>query len=114
MKNIKSGVGVEGFAVGGGGGQAVQFFQGGEFFGSEALGAFGYEFTQDVGADGVQGFLLLFCGEAFEAGNPAAHGAFRQVDGVDEGLLFALVEDVLDVFGELFGEFCSSRENLSH
>lgn len=60
MKNIKSGVGFQRFVVGGGGGQAVQFFQGGEFFRGEPFDSFIYQFTQDVGADGVQGFQKLF------------------------------------------------------
>lgn len=110
------GVGFQFFAVGGqgalsGGDEVLQF---GSFFGGEAFCAFCGELGEDVAADGVQGFLLLFGAEGFKAGDPAAHGAFRQVYGVDEGLLLALVQHVLDVFGELLGEFCSSRENLSH
>ena len=41
------------------------------------------------------------------------HGALRKVDGVDEGLLLALVEDVLNVFRELFGEGAIAFEDLA-
>lgn len=59
--------------------------------------------------DGAKGFLLLFFAQGVEAGHPAAHGAFRQVYGVDEGLLLALVEYIFDVLGELFGELSGAR-----
>lgn len=110
MKNMGgSGVWVEGLAVGG---QwcgdrrlANEFLQFGAFFIGETFRALGGKLGEDVAADGMQGFLLFFGAEVFKAGDPAAHGAFRQVYGVDEGLLLALVKHVFDVLGELLGEF---------
>lgn len=92
-----SGVRVEGLAN--------EFLQFGTFFIGEAFCAFCGELGEDVAADGVQGFLLFFGAEGFKAGDPAAHGSFWQVYGVDEGLLLALVQHVFDVLGELLGEF---------
>ena len=118
MKNMGgSGVRVEGLAVGG---QrcgdrrlANEFLQFGTFFIGEAFCSFCGELGEDVAADGVQGFLLFFGAEGFKAGDPAAHGSFRQVYGVDEGLLLALVQHVFYVFGELFGERSVALKNLA-
>lgn len=65
--------------------------EGFQFFAVGGQGALsgGDEVALDALADGGEGLAFLFLAHVGVLRQPALHGAFRQVYGVDEGLLLA-------------------------